>query len=71
MGNFGGEAFNHAVLTVENGVVVLHSKGGMKTSIQGCKNAVSAQWSGDYLLVTLSDGKVRRYSNLSSYSTIA
>jgi hypothetical protein len=33
-------------------------------------DAVSAQWAGNVLNVTMKDGKVRRYPSQSTYSTI-
>lgn len=37
--------------------------------IQGGR-AVSAHWAGDYLIVTMSDGKVRKYETSSYYTVL-
>jgi hypothetical protein len=58
------------VLKIEGERVVVFCNSYTRTSVNVGKKVVSAIWSGGDLLVTLADGKVRRYPNDYTFSTI-
>ena len=58
------------VIKIENKIVKLYSSRDNYTSISFSVPVKNAVWAGNFLNVTLADGKVRRYSSRDSYSTI-
>lgn len=58
------------IIKIQGDKVCLYSSKDNYTSISTGKPVTSAVWAGNFLNVTLADGKVRRYSSRDSYSTI-
>jgi hypothetical protein len=57
------------VVKIEGRNIKIYNNSGTYVMIQSI-DAVSAQWAGNVLNVTMKDGKVRRYPSQSTYSTI-
>ena len=58
------------VIKIQGDKVCLYNSRDNYASISTGKPVTSAVWAGNFLNVTLADGKVRRYSSRDSYSTI-
>ena len=61
--------FEVGVVKVVNGNVNLYLPHGYYETVY-VGNAVNARWQGNYLIVELSNGQVRKYDGKSSYVTI-
>ncbi len=57
------------VIKIQGDKVLLYSSRDNYTSISSGKPVTNAVWAGNFLNVTLADGKVRRYSSRDNYST--
>lgn len=61
---------NYGVVKVENGNVRLYeSQQNYLTLNTSGGTAVSANWSGENVIVTMADGKVRKYTLQQTYTT--
>jgi len=58
------------VIKIQGDKVCLYSSRGNYATISTGKQITNAVWAGNILNVTLSDGKVRRYSSRDNYSSI-
>ena len=58
------------VIKIDKDRVHLYSSRDNYTTLTLGKPVTNAVWDGNFLNVTLADGKVRRYSSRDSYSTI-
>lgn len=58
------------VIKIEGKTVKMYSSRDNYTSLTFTTPVKNAVWAGNFLNVTLADGKVRRYSSKDSYSTI-
>ncbi|NDA63228.1 MAG: hypothetical protein EBX50_14485 [Chitinophagia bacterium] len=58
------------VIKIEGKIVKMYSSRDNYTSLSFSVPVKNAVWAGNFLNVTLADGKVRRYSSRDSYSTI-
>ena len=57
------------VVKIEGRNVKIYNNSGTYVMIQSI-DAVSAQWAGNVLNITMKDGKVRRYPSQSTFSTV-
>ena len=57
------------VIKIQGDKVLLYSSRDNYTSISSGKPVTNAVWAGNFLNVTLADGKVRRYISRDNYST--
>jgi len=58
------------VIKIEGKMIKLYSSKDNYTSLTFAMPVKNALWAGNFLNVTLADGKVRRYSSRDSYSII-
>ena len=58
------------VIKIEGKIVKMYYSRDNYTSLSFTVLVKNATWAGNFLNVTLADGKVRRYSSRDSYSTI-
>lgn len=58
------------ILKVDGRNVKVYSTNSAWMNIAVGKDIKDARWNGDEILVYLMDGKIRRYSSLSAYTTI-
>ncbi len=58
------------VIKIENKTVRVYSSRDSYTSLSFTVSVKNAVWAGNFLNVTLTDGKVRRYSSRDSYNII-
>jgi hypothetical protein len=62
--------FNFGVVKIDGKNVKVHSDSSSYRTISVGEEVVNANWAGGELNITLKSGKVRRYSDGSSYRTI-
>lgn len=67
---FDNKFIDYGVIKVEGDKEKLYSTSSNHIYISVGKSVTNAVWSGDVLNVSLSDGKVRRYSSPGSYTTV-
>lgn len=58
------------VIKIENKIVKLYSSRDNYTSLTFSVPVKNAVWAGNFLNVSLTDGKIRRYSSRDSFTTI-
>ena len=68
--SFSNEQRNFGVLKIDGRNVKIYSTQTSYSTINVGYDISDVRWSGDSILVTLKDGKVRRYTSQTSYSTI-
>ena len=61
---------DYGVIKIEGERVILYCNSFTRTSLNVGKKVLSAHWSGTDLIVNLADGKVRKYPNDFTFSTI-
>jgi len=67
---FDSKYVSYGLLKIEGEKVKLYANANTYLSISVGKSVTNANWSGDELNVSMSDGKVRRYKNQNTYTTI-
>lgn len=67
---FNEKAKSYGVIKVMGSSVRLHESASQYSTISVGSEVKDARWAGDAVVVTLAEGKTRRYTSLSEYQTI-